>query len=624
MSDREQPRPTSVVTRDGLEITAPTREVQGTLVGFFVLLVIVIPVFITFYNQSRAHGIEDWLHLLDGLFGWTWLGAGLLLAILTVSFSHRSNVRCLIGPRVILREGRVGRIVLSSDSWRRPKAVRVDTGSDVGERSYLRIRGGRWYSPETRISGLHTEDAERLAAQVRSWLEAPEEAPVEEAESGSMGIAAAETALSIVSSRLSMVFPLLIATVSLLLLVIVWQLHQAQGGHGVPLPRMDLVAEGELIEHRWVIHAPFGEHGPNDPRAYLRLGVAYVPEDGVSRTLWLRTRHAPPLSGIRREMGITSAMVGLPSLEFQLPTWMAEVTASGEGWAEWRAIGEDPAASFRSRHAAELLAPLDDPFDNLLRSWTAPVADWRIAYNGEVPERAMPLQWAEAERLAMEQLNMRDLLVPGGVALLLVLLTLPGIFSFGSRRSIGRLLAVAVVLAIPWWAEHAEAGVSRLAAGGWALDFAYDRLRNTLPEESRRHAVLQRTRAPSAAAPGSPIAWSPERSESAELLRTLDLMTPPTGLPLPHFDAVADAMRTRARSALLAMTPEELLAFAEMYEAADHRTARRTLHRVVVMPSLCAVIDGPPLSPDLHRRLEYVRTGGPMGDVEPCGANSGR
>jgi len=252
------------------------------------------------------------------------------------------------------------------------------------------------------------------------------------------------------------------------------------------------------------------------------------------------------------------------------------------------------------------------------------VADWRIAYNGEVPERAMPLQWAEAERLAMEQLNMRDLLVPGGVALLLVLLTLPGIFSFGSRRSIGRLLAVAVVLAIPWWAEHAEAGVSRLAAGGWALDFAYDRLRNTLPEESRRHAVLQRTRAPSAAAPGSPIAWSPERSESAELLRTLDLMTPPTGLPLPHFDAVADAMRTRARSALLAMTPEELLAFAEMYEAADHRTARRTLHRVVVMPSLCAVIDGPPLSPDLHRRLEYVRTGGPMGDVEPCGANSGR
>jgi hypothetical protein len=106
------------------------------------------------------------------------------------------------------------------------------------------------------------------------------------------------------------------------------------------------------------------------------------------------------------------------------------------------------------------------------------------------------------------------------------------------------------------------------------------------------------------------------------LLRALDLVTPPAGLPLPDFDAVADSMRAPARSALVAMTPEELGAFADDYEAADHRTARRTLHRVVVMPSLCAVIDGFPLPAEFRRRLERVRTGGSEGDAKACGATS--
>jgi hypothetical protein len=198
----------------------------------------------------------------------------------------------------------------------------VEVGSDGGEWSYLRIRGSRWYSPETRISRLHTEDAERLAEQLRAWLEAPEDMQVEESEFGSMAVAAAETGLSIVSSRLSMVLPFLIATVSLLLLVIMWQLHQAQEGHGVPLPRMDLIAEGELIEHRWVIHAPFGENGPIHPQAYLRMGVAYVAENGVRRTLWLRTRQAPPSfrhpegdGGHERDGGASTAGVPVAGLD---------------------------------------------------------------------------------------------------------------------------------------------------------------------------------------------------------------------------------------------------------------------------------------------------------------------
>jgi hypothetical protein len=78
-------------------------------------------------------------------------------------------------------------------------------------------------------------------------------------------------------------------------------------------------------------------------------------------------------------------------------------------------------------------------------------------------------------------------------------------------------------------------------------------------------------------------------------------------------------MRARARSALGAMSPEEIRAFAEEYEAANHRTAHRTLHRVVVMRSLCAVIHGSRLPEDLHRRLERVRLGDNEDGDEPCG-----
>jgi hypothetical protein len=580
-------RTTSVVTRRGLEITTPTPNV---IIGCLVPLVMLLgfgAIVLYALSDLFIDGTDAWTGVYGQLFGWGWLALGGVAAVLVMAFSSRSNQHLILGTRQVRYQHRLGRVVMHDEV--RPLSTIDEVEAYPHEDDAWEVRWRSRRRHRYRVGTAAPAEAEALAERIRAWLEAPGRLPVEADDRRPAPLALAEAALSLVSTRLTMVIPLSVAAAALLMLATVWQVHQMRQGRAEPLARLDRVADGELTAHRWHVHAPHRDS--HDARVYLRIAIDYTAEDGVRRTLWLASRRSLDLWELRlAPMQHAAAGLGVPGVEFDLPPWAAGAADAADDWAGWRAL-----ARLRERtggeeyHAANLLARLDEPYPFLQMLWTAPAPDWRVAYAASAPERAMPLTWVRAEREALRHVAPNTLLVLGGAAAVLILWTLPRVVAVGTRRWIARSAALGVVLAVPWWAGHAERAAGMLGVGEWTAELTGDALRLTLAEPLWTHAGIRRARAP-AAADGVPVRWTPARSAAAELLRTLDLDTPPAALPLPDPAAATAHMVERASAALARMSDAELVAFARGYETSEWYGRADGLHEAVVEPALCPLL----------------------------------
>jgi hypothetical protein len=581
----------SVVTRRGLEITtAQPGMIMGCLAPLIMLLGAVALVLLLVSRDAFVGGDAAWTRLFGEVFGWWWLALGGVATFLLVGFSRYSNDHIVLGRRQVLYQSRIGRVVVDEEVWPLRALSEVEVVPGDWGTWQVQWRNGRSYFRH-QLGRTDRESAEALAERVRAWLAEPGALPVEKSAGVSAPLALMERALSLVGARLTMVLPLSLAALSLLTLALAWQHYDVARGRAEPAPSLDRVADGTLTHFAWHVHTPYES---DNARVYLRLSIDYTAGDGVPRTLWLASRQAPELWRLTQGMLQRSTrLLGLPALDFHVPAWTDAVLREGTGWTAWRTpIAGSPSADRRSSHAASLLDQLDRPFDFLVAQWTAPPADWRVAYSSRSPGRAMPLRWVEAERAALRHVEPDLLAAIAAVAVLLLFATLPRLLTGPAHRWVGRTLTLGVVLAVPVWAPHAEHALRQVGVADGLLDIADIAVLAAVPPEMTDHAFLKRAPAPSAReAERVPVRWTPERSDAMPLLRRLGLDTPPAVLPLPDSAAAVEHMIGQARAALRRMSDDEAIAFIDWYDRAQWSSRASSLHAEVVEPAACALLD---------------------------------
>jgi hypothetical protein len=612
------------VTRRGLEFTVPRPGIVGGCFSPVLILLVLVAGVILMAGRDAWEQAWEWVAVADLLVGVWWILAAAVMGVVTIAFSRSSNDHYIFGARAVRIQDRLGRIVLGETDLPYAWVGAIDAAEDRTEpgKWWVRFaskRLSRW--PALLITPLSRAEAEALAARIREWIAAPEaaESDVEPAEP--TPVLVAETALSLLTSRITLVPRLLVGGAALLTLSLLWQLHLGQQGLAPPLPRLDRVAEGEPLHYRWVLHPP----SPWEMGSYwtvgLRLAIGYTPEDGEPRTLWLRTRRSR-LAWVgdeqQRQVWQTARLFGPPPRQFEVPAWTAIVHHEGWSWPEWRAVIADGHRWDDDYSAASLLSALDDPLHYLAAGWTAAPPDWRVAYSSADPSRAMPLRWAEAEERTLAGVPLRALLPVGGVALLLAFWALPKVVApRRSRRWLGRLVVLAGILAVPWWSDHAERLAVRLGASDWALDFAADMLRLAAPEEAVDHAFVVRSRLPPRESDGIVLEWAPGASAWAGLLRELGLDAPPPALPLPDSAAATAYMVARARAALDERDDVELIRFADAYDQAGLANLVDTFRDAVVTPALCGLAAAATRDTAVLRRLERTPECAPPAATPP-------
>jgi hypothetical protein len=591
----------TVVTARGLEVTATTPNRLGSsLFGLFFLL-IYGGIFLFVAADILTGEAPAWREIIDALFGQLWLGLGFAALVLMVAFSGHANDHWIFGRRSLVRQHRLGRIVLGTDDspLAGVRQVRVEERSNGGWGVLLdgpekvKRGGGRSYRSRTIVSlPIEREEAEAAGARIRAWLAEPGSLPVESRERVPAPIAALEAGASLVTSRLTLAIPLVLGLSALVVLGFGWQHREATLERAAPLPRMDRTAEGELIDYHWFVetHGELGDRSSASAR--LVAAVRYHDDAGTARTLWLTTQRGLPLYEFGRwQLPATARIIGLPELEFALPEWMREVVARGDGWADWRAAArnEQPGAPPRDARAAGILAELDDPYRWLLARWSAPAEDWRVTYRSGAPEYAMPLRWAEAERAALATVTPRALLPLGAVACVVALLSLPSVIVRSrQRRWIGQVAVVLTVLAVPFWAPYTERVPGWLGLDRWLLDGAAFVLRAHASVETLDHVAIRRAWPPRDSTPTVRVRWTPERSDAFPLLRRLGLHEPPAGSTDGDTAAARAAMVDRAATALAALDGDALTEFLADYVVSGWERRAGALHESVVAPALCS------------------------------------
>jgi hypothetical protein len=625
MSNTKDHRPHSVVTRRGLEVTVPTpAQIPGCLVPFvlFLGMALVFPIVLA---HEFIDGLDGVLRTIDRTFGWWWLGLGAVMTVLTIAFSGLSNRRVVFGHRTLRFQERLGEILMGEDEHLLSAFARVEVQKDLSGSYWLQLYtvSGRRYA---RIGPMSERQAIALQPRIQQWLDAPGSLPVEQARRERTPALIAASAISVVSGRLMLVIPTLIAAAGMLLLATAWQIREAQAGRAEPFPRLDRVTDGRLLSYRWHIHTPaLDTYGA---RAYLQIAIEYVADDGVARTLWLRSRRAPPLYELPHgPLRQAAERLGVTTLEFVVPDWTRDALAAGATWAEWKQLARSPAHTRPEVYrAATLLTMLDRPLHHLAAQAAAPEPDWRVAYRAAAPERAMPLWWAEAEREAMRQVPEEYLLIVGVAASLLIYWTLPGLVSSPLRRRRGRLAVLAVLLTLPWWAGYAERAAGHLGAGEWMTDRVLDVLRIGVLDELRAHEILVRVHEPAAQERGVPLRWTAERSAAAALLPRLGLIPEPGVMPHADSAALVGHLRSRVATTLGALDDDALAAFVADYEGRLRPARDGDVHRELVAPVLCRLVaerhPAIALSRSLARELDCTAAARTVDDASTSAAEA--
>jgi hypothetical protein len=566
-------------SHQGLEVSIATPwALSGHLVGLAILL-FMGAFAVTVVTEHLTGALPDYLLILERLFGRWWLWAGIAVLALLIALDRQSTERTVLGPRLVERQTRTGRFVLGRDrfplSWVSDPEV-----EELQGKHYVTWRWTRGLRTRSRVigEGLSRAEAEEVAARVREWLQSAPAAmeATAEAREPSAGAALLDSAVSLVTSRFGLALPALLAAGSL-----VYQ-ELAAGDEG--FARELVVVEGELEELRWVLD-PATAYDSISMRIGMEAAIRFRDGERV-QTRWLASRAIEPRYVLDERMLQAAAVFGSPPVRFVVPARTLGKAPAGSDWldwAEWR-WGRRGEEREWPPHELYSLTMLDDPYTYLAVRYSTPEPDLRVAYPAGRPDQAMPLVWWQAEHEARGGVSPAVLVPSSAAALLLLFATLPRVLVRARHhRWLGTACVAALVLALPWWAAHADRLPRWLGADASVAEAMADLLR--FHAEERGHLFFRPTAEPWTREPI--LEWTPDRSGAYPLMVTLGLHEPPAGLPLPSVEAVTAALVARATGAFAAMDDRELRAFAIDYGHHNPTERYRGLHWEVVRPAFC-------------------------------------
>jgi hypothetical protein len=586
-----QKRVVAQVTPRGLEITVRTPGAMMGVLSALLIIFLVVGMFAMFIFDSVGVAGEEpiWLELVDLLFGRVWSLLAVVLVIVLLLFDRYSNEHYIFGRDTLERHFRIGRVILNDDD--RPLKRIVDPRVEAlasrsgGYGVTWRVKDRLPFRDEmVRGYPISKREAEAVVEKISAWLAAPGELPIEATPEESPLAAMTERASSIIATRVILAIPLLIGVGGLLLLSAIWRHYEWKQAATELAPGFDRVAPGELVSYRWVVE------GNNRHFARVRpyLVVAYTPDDGQQRLLTLTTQRSYQLYELSGNVVPAFAgLVGVPYVEFELPPRAALVGGTRAREEAWPPVDPPNDQEWLDDEFSAILRELDRPLDWLYAWWTAPEPDWRLAYSSSAPERAMPLRWQEAERLALASISPTAFTMVGGLALLAIFATLPRIVARSRRRRwIGRLVVLALIIATPWWSPLAERVPSALGVSERLIDGVADLVRLHAAEYESDHALMVRAPARTERKDAVLVRWTPEGSAAREAIATLGLVQelPSRGV---DWDQAIEQVVERAGRRLDRMSDKALLDFTRRYRSAEPPFQGDMLDPVI-LPSICS------------------------------------
>lgn len=368
----------------------------------------------------------------------------------------------------------------------------------------------------------------------------------------------------------------LLAAVPLLLLG--WRMVEAHRAERELGPRLTGRAEGRIAAHFWrldVNPATAPAEGPLPLFYHARSEVWMTveladPSGAAPHRLSYRVADRPPLAHhyateVPKRPGTPMALPwadperGWPRVEVRIPGPLAaRLRASpASSWPVSYAEAEFAADRTPGDELAKLRIELDEPWEALARLWLRPPPEFRVAvaFDPERPERAVPV--ADLERLGTR---------PAAVTLLLAGLALGAgvvLYAMGMLGLLGGLrpllavpLALAGLLALPWWGDRASWFLERAipGAGRFVSEIAASELEERLGDRLPRPEPAGDER----------FVYAPEEGFFAEVLAPFRLERP----------APPPADPDQAWRALTAQLAEQALALPE-------REQRALLQRLV-------------------------------------------
>lgn len=572
-----------LVTARGLEITFAIPWAFTGLISALVIVGMLGMFLVTVVTTEVTGMMPEILDVLEFVFGRFWLWLGLPVAVALIACDWWSNEHFILGRESVERQFRCGRIVLNRKRFPSRWVSDPDIES-YREKWYVawRWKGNQRSRRSINSAGLDEADAAEVAARIRQWLDAPDQA--REDAGRTTGLALLESAIAVVSSRFGAAVPLLIGLAGLLILAQGWQLYdkpESSGSSGLDVLQ---VSPGRLVSLHWAFD-PGSLYAATVARMRIEAEVEFS-VDGQPHQLRLVGRKFEPLFWFSENYQRAARVLGTSSVNFMLPVDRFASLPSDSDWQQWSEIelGRSEEALAAHSSATELLVALDRPDLYMLTRGTLPKPDLLIAFPVGQVDKAMPLFWLEAEQAARAGMPLIRLMPVTALAILLIMLTLPGVLVRSlQRRWMARILVGLVIASLPWWAAHAEVLPRWLGIDSRLSQLTADLVRMHSPDHE--HLWITSTQAPLAA--GIPVAWTLEQSDSFELLNTLGLAAVMgTGRWPSEAQALEDWIAL-ASDHFAVLSDPELKTFAIDYGSAEGPRRYGHLHWSVVEPAFC-------------------------------------
>ena len=578
--------PVSVVTtRRGLEVTMPIAwAFTGNLIGLGMIGMVVV--FVIVMVTTEVTGVEpSFLSILEFIFGRVWLWIGMVVAVVLVACDRFSNERFIFGTRRVERQFRSGPVVLNRQRfplhWISDPVVGEEKGSHY---VFWRWKGNTYSRRKLNWSGLAKADAEEIAEQLSNWLQMPEK-PADQTADSAIDASALEWLVSVVSSRFGIAVPLLFALTGLLLLAQIWLLYdEIEGGQAAVVPDLQVIP-GQLHAFHWVIDpatASSGAHASARMEAEIRFEV-----DEVSHSLHLAGRKFENIITFHSMFLRASEWFGPDLAQFIIPERTYAQLPADSDWRSWSdlhwARAKDRGDVAPS--ALDLMTSLDRPWLYLVTQATGKHPPLQVAFPPGRIDRAMPLAWYEAEQAARANVSLLLLVPVTLIAIVMMLLAFPSVLVQSlDRRRAARLLTLAFILAVPWWAGHAQNLPRLVGIDDLVGELAADLIRLHSPE---RDHLWFRAVSPPESERGVAVDWRLEQSGVQELMTELGLTELAHRRDWPDEATALEEWQRAATATFAALGNDQLKEYAIAYVFAQWPSRYRVFHRRVVEPAFC-------------------------------------
>jgi hypothetical protein len=574
-----------VTGRQGLEVTLPVAWAFTGTIAALSMIGMVVVVVVVMVTTEITGVIPEIMSILEFVFGRVWLWIGLAVAVVLIAFDRFSNERYIFGARRVERQFRTGSIVTHREryplSWISDPQVEQDN-----DRYYVcwRWKGKTHTRRRLNRIGLAQDEAEAIARRISDWLDAPGTQTDPDIEA-SDSVWPLEWLLTIVSSRFGVAVPLLLGLTGALLLAQVWLLYKEIDSGGTSGLEQLQVSSGDLKKLQWVIDPATAYQGSH-ASVRLEAEISFEVED-TAHTLRLAARKFESMLWFESMYQRATEWFGPDSTRFIVPeTTLAHLPIDSDWrlWSDLRWAGPEGRGDVPD-NVLDLLDGMDRPWLYLVTRATTSRPELPVAFPPSRPDQAMPLAWYEAEREARTNVALPALAPLTLVAALLILFAVPVVLVQSlDRRRIARLLTLVFILAVPWWAGHAQQLPRYVGVDDLIGELTADLLR--LHSPVRDHLWLTTIESTNSDR-GMVVEWTLEKSGAYELITELGLTELARNHRWPDEPSAREEWQRAAAATFAALSNQALKEYAIAYGQAAGPSRFGELHRMVVEPAFC-------------------------------------